>query len=157
RSQNDICGAAPRHHLRRGEGSTLRRLAPLRVGEPAGLSGVMRVTGRSWRPCYPGAVAQQGRVAGVGTMANDPYARIAELEPGLVAAQAREASAGAEARRGQQRETALTTRLADALAHQAATAEVLRIIATPDYDARETLVALQQRARTLLDAAGATI
>ena len=46
---------------------------------------VTAVTGPGQAACYPGAVAQQGRVAGVDVMADDRDARIAQLEAKVAA------------------------------------------------------------------------
>ena len=54
-----------------GESLRMRRAARLCV---------TKLTGHCAPPCYPGAVAQQGRVAGVDVMADDRDARIAQLE-----------------------------------------------------------------------------
>ena len=81
--------------------------------------------------------------AGVGTMADDRDARIAQLE--------------AELAGSRQRECVLATTLTASDEQQMATAEVLRVIAASSQELRTTLRDLTVRAIRLLDAAGGGI
>src|SRR4051794_16960764 len=86
--------------------------------------------------CYPGPVAQQGRAAGGGTMADDRDARIAELEAEVAALR--------------QREGTLQGQLT-------ATTDVLHAMASSGHDLHVTLVELESRICLALDSAHATI
>jgi GAF domain-containing protein len=74
-------------------------------------------------------------------MVDDRDARIAQLEAELAASRGREA--------------ALMDRLTETQAQQAATAEVLRTMASPEYSLHAVLAALEQRASQILGTAGA--
>ena len=96
------------------------------------------LTARLAPSCYPGAVAQQGRGAGVDMMADDPYARIAQLE-----AELRQTSSEASSRPRRR------------LREQQATAEVLRVIAVSPTDLRTVLQSFTDAALRLCDSAAA--
>src|SRR4051794_32175948 len=105
---------------------------------------VTPITGRhfslmlSWRRRASGA-----RMPGWISMADDPYARIAELEAEVAALRQNEAALTAEnidlreRREADQAEIERRDRaLAEALEQQAATAEVLRVIASSQSDSQ---------------------
>jgi signal transduction histidine kinase len=96
-------------------------------------------------------------VVGVGTVADDPDARIAKLQAEMAAAHAREARAAAEVRRGLRREAALTARLSEALEHQTATREILRAVASSPINLDTAMQAIVDAAVRLCAGSSANI
>ena len=114
--------------------------------------------------CYPGAVAQRGSGAGEDMTVDDRDARIAQLEVDLRharrdAAALRERAEVAEAKVDSQAADANRhdRALAESQAQQAATAEILRIIANAPADAQPVLDDVALHAARLCDAADAQI
>jgi signal transduction histidine kinase/putative methionine-R-sulfoxide reductase with GAF domain len=101
---------------------------------------VTTVTAPIQAACYSGAVAQQGRVDGVGTMADDLQARVKELEAELQQARALHAAEVSALRE-----------------QQTATADVLRSIATSSTDSSVVLDVILQSAMDLTQGKWAVI
>src|SRR5947199_10343136 len=83
-------------------------------------------------------------------MADDPYARIAELEAENAALREREATLTHEVER-------LHPALAESLEQQTATAEILRVIASTPTDLQMVLDTIAASAATLCDTANVAI
>jgi hypothetical protein len=83
-------------------------------------------------------------------MADDPYARIAQLEAELAASHSREADLSGEVER-------LRPALSEALEQQTATAEVLRVIASAPTDVHSVLDTVAESAARLCGATDAVI
>jgi len=118
---------------------------------------VTGVTGAGRRACYPGAVAQQGKRGRVDVMANDPYARIAELEAELQQSRGEIAALRSERDGLADEVERLRPALTESLEQQAATAEVLRVIASSPTEVGRVLNAIVEVAAKLCDGSRAMI
>jgi signal transduction histidine kinase len=93
----------------------------------------------------------------MGTMADDPYARIAQLEAEVAALREREAALVAENVALREKDERHDRALTEALEQQTATSEILRIIATSPTDAEPVLDAVAQSAMLLSESVDAMV